>query len=306
MKLSNDVTIIGAGPAGMAAAIYLKRANIDFHIFEKSMPGGKLNMATQIDNYPGVANVDGFTLAMNFVDQLTKLGVKIESDDVIKVEKSENGFNVFTKNHEIESKAVIIATGMSPIKKKIINQDKFLGKGISYCAVCDGFFFKGKDVLVYGNDKRAYLEALYLSNLANRIYFVHDLEFYAGQEFDELIERENVVEYDGYKISEIDGDENVTSAKIVNLDNEEEVITLKVDGVFPLFDETPSNYIFDSLKIETKNNFFIVNDKLETSVPGIFAAGDCVLSLFKQVVSATRDGAVAANNVISYLRTIKK
>ena len=305
MKLVNDVTIIGAGPAGMSAAIYLKRANIDFHIFEKSMPGGKLNMATAIDNYPGIANVDGFTLAMNFVDQLTKLGVKIEGDDVIKVEKVEEGFNVYTKNHEILSKAIIIATGMNPIKKQIINQDKFLGKGVSYCAVCDGFFFRGKDVLVYGNNKRAYLEALYLADLVNKVYFVHDSNFESCIELTNLLERENVEEFAGYKILEIDGEENVASAKISNLETKEEKV-LEVSGVFPLFDETPSNYVFDSLNVETKNNFFIVNDKLETSIPGVYAAGDCVKNQLKQVVTATRDGAVAASNVIAYLRTIKK
>ena len=305
MKLVNDVTIIGAGPAGMSAAIYLKRANVDFHIFEKSMPGGKLNMATAIDNYPGIANVDGFTLAMNFVDQLTKLGVKIEGDDVIKVEKTEGGFNVFTKNHELFSKAIIIATGMNPIKKQILNQDKFLGKGVSYCAVCDGFFFRGKDVLVYGNNKRAYLEALYLADLVNKVYFVHDANYENCIELQNLLERDNVEEFSGYKILEIDGEENVSSAKISNLESKEETV-LEVNGVFPLFDETPSNYVFDSLGVETKNNFFIVNDKLETSIPGVYAAGDCVKNQLKQVVTATRDGAVAASNVIAYLRAIKK
>ena len=304
MKINNDATIIGAGPAGMSAAIYLKRANIDFNILEKSMPGGKLNMATEIDNYPGISKVDGFTLTMNFVNQLSELGVKIDSDEVLKIEKEDNFYKIFTKNHEITTKAIIIATGMNPIKKQVINQYKFLGSGVSYCDVCDGFFFKGKDVLVYGNNKRAYLEALYLSDLVNQINFVHDSNFEDCLEYQSLISKENVKTYSGYKLNKIDGEEKVSEVTIEDLKTKEEV-TLKVDGVFPLFDETPSNYIFESLNFETERNFFIVNNKMETNIPGIYAAGDCVKNELKQVVTATRDGALAASNAISYLRKVK-
>ena len=173
MKKIYDCVVIGAGVAGMTAAIYLKRANIDFILLEKGVPGGQINKSSNIENYPGFKKVDGPTLAFNIYEQIEKLGVDYKYGDVKEVRDSENYKVVCTDKEEFVTKTVIIATGRRPRELGLANEKKLLGSGISYCAYCDGMLYKNKDVIIIGGGNSALEEALYIADIANKVYIVH-------------------------------------------------------------------------------------------------------------------------------------
>lgn len=281
--------IVGAGPAGMTAAIYLKRAGIDFILMDKSAPGGELLKTSVIENYPGVSEVNGPDLAMKMVNQLKGLDIKPEFDEVLDITKNGNLFTVKTLKDEILCDNVILATGRVPNSLKIDGEDRFIGKGISYCAPCDGSFYKDKVVAIVGGGDTAVTDAIYMAGLAKKVYVLVRSDLKASKVLvQRLKSKENVVVIKPVSVSKIIYDERI---KGVVLNNEEEIL---VDGIFLAIGGRPDLKFASSLNLDEENGYLIVNSKMETSVRGIYGAGDIIKKDFYQIVTATNDGAVAA------------
>lgn len=289
-----DLIIVGAGVAGLTSAIYALRANKKVLILEKKSYGGQIIESLEVENYPGFLKISGFDLVNNIYKQVKSLGGEIKYEDVEKItfEKS-----VITNKNEYNAKSIILATGLVPRKLNINNEDKFIGKGISYCATCDGNFYKGLDVCVVGGGNTAMEDALYLANICNKVYLIHRrAEFRGENSLLEKLKNLNNVEII-YKeiIKSINGNENLNS--ITLSDNRE----INVSGLFVAIGRIPNNQNFKELINLDKDGFILVNEKQETNISGVFAAGDATSNTVKQLVTATSDGAVAAINAISYL-----
>lgn len=281
--------IVGAGPAGMTAAIYLKRAGIDFILMDKSAPGGELLKTSVIENYPGVSEVNGPDLAMMMVNQLKGLDIKPEFDEVLDITKNGNLFTVKTLKDEILCDNVILATGRVPNSLKIDGEDRFIGKGISYCAPCDGSFYKDKVVAIVGGGDTAVTDAIYMAGLAKKVYLIVRGEIKASKILvDRLKDKENVIVIKPAIVKKIIYDEVI---KGVLLDNGTEI---QLDGIFLAIGGRPMLSFVSSLDLEMDNGYLIVNNKMESSVKGIYGAGDIIKKDYYQIVTATNDGAIAA------------
>ena len=302
---SIDCLIIGAGPAGMTAALYLKRSNRTFKLLDFGAPGGKLNVIAKIDNYPGFNSISGPDLAMTFMEQISNLGIEVEYGKVGKLEKDQNNyFHAFTDEGEIIVKSILIATGVSPKEKKAPGEKEFLGKGVSYCATCDGAFFKGKNIALIGSDDRAVEEALYLANIVGKVYFASPKDIESTDEhLKSLLSLDNVELLPGYSLKEVKGESKVSSAILINGAEE---LALDVSGVFPLEEELGALDFLSNLKIDSDKGFLLVDENKQTNVSGLFAAGDVTKKKLRQVVNACGDGAEAATSIISYVRSFSK
>ncbi len=303
MRETNSV-IIGAGPAGITAALYLKRANIPFIWLEKSMPGGKLVNIAEVDNYPGLLHQDGFSLATALLQSAYDTGANIETSEVVEVLKENNYFLIKTNKDEILTKTVLVATGLANVPS-IQGEKEFFGKGVSYCATCDGPLLRKKKAAIYGNGNRVVEESLYLANIVGTLYLLVPADHLEGEInlVENLKEKSNVVITYNAKVSLIQGDNRVSS--ILYTDNEGEH-SLDISMIFPFAGERSATQFLSSLNVETERNFLVVDDSMMTSVPGLFAAGDIVKKRLRQVVTATSDGAIASSGIISYLNKLKK
>lgn len=289
-----DLIIVGAGVAGLTSAIYALRANKKVLILEKKSYGGQIIESLEVENYPGFLKISGFDLVNNIYKQVKSLGGEIKYEDVEKITSEKS---VITNKNEYNAKSIILATGLVPRKLNINNEDKFIGKGISYCATCDGNFYKGLDVCVVGGGNTAMEDALYLANICNKVYLIHRrAEFRGENSLLEKLKNLNNVEII-YKeiIKSINGNENLNF--ITLSDNRE----INVSGLFVAIGRIPNNQNFKELINLDKDGFILVNEKQETNISGVFAAGDATSNTVKQLVTATSDGAVAAINAISYL-----
>lgn len=294
-----DVTIVGAGIAGITLAIYLKRANIDFILLEGDKIGGKLNQINKIENYPGLLSTSGEEIISNLKKQLEYFHIETTYGLVQTILKHEVGFEVKTDVETIISKVVVIATGTSANKVEIINEDKYRGMGVSYCATCDGNFFKGLDVLVYGNNDIAIEEALYLANLANKVYFVSKDKELLGDIslINALKSKTNVEVILSHKVKEIVGDMYGVTSVILDDDK-----TIDVIGVFPYVGHKNTAMFLANLNPKTNKSFLVVDENLMSNIPGLFAIGDCIDKKVRQLATATNDGALAQNTIQAYLR----
>lgn len=300
MKLETQVVIVGAGIAGLSSAIYLKRGNVDFLLLDKGTPGGKLNNIHKIENYPGFSSVSGPDLASKLLEQAQNLGICVQYGLVAGILKEANGFCAYTEEDEIHCKGLIIATGLSNRTETVKGEKEFLGKGVSYCATCDGNFFKGKDVAVIGYEDHAVEDVIYLSGLARKVYFFlpKSLETPDSHRVS-LLSLPNVELHEDSSLVSVDGSRLVEKVTVAEQGSIKEYC---VSGVFPLFGEAPSSSLTSSLGLETKNGFIVANENLETSVPGVYACGDVVNKKLRQLVTASSDGAIAATSAIAFLR----
>ena len=283
--------IIGAGPAGMNAALYLKRAGIDVTIIEKNIPGGEMLKTNKIENYLGFESIDGGELALKMSKQIKDLGIKIIKDKVLKVIKKEK-FIVEMENEKIEADYVIVATGRTPRKLGLRGEDELTGKGISYCAVCDGAFYRGKNVAVIGGGDAALTEALYLSDLCEKVYVIvrHDLR--ASDILQSRVkDKENIIVIKNVNVSKLDYDDSLSS---ITLDDGK---TLPISGMFIAIGGTPQLGFLNDLNVTMKNGYIVTNDKMESSVKGLYAIGDVRYKDYYQIVTAVSDGAVAALSI---------
>ena len=296
-----DTVIIGAGPSGIGAAIALKKAGYDIALIEKSMPGGKINIAPRVDNYPGQKEIPGPDLAMIFYNRILDNELNFIGDEIISLTK-ENGLFVSKGNNDTYlSKTVYIASGTTERKIGLPNEDKLFGHGLSYCALCDGHFFKGQDVLVIGGGNSALKEAIHLAGITNHLYLIHRRNEFRGSNkiVDELKSHSNVTILTPYIPVELIGEDKLEAVKIKNRETEEETI-LNVQGVFPLVGQDPnSKYINLDIKNEWGN--IPVEKNMSTRVEGCFAGGDILPRDIRQIYLAEHDGMVASKSIMEYL-----
>lgn len=289
-----DIIIVGAGPAGLTAAIYALRAKKKVLIFEAKSYGGQITTAALVENYPGLESISGFDFATNLYNQVLKLGAEIKFETVLKIEE---GNKVTTKKGEYEAKAIILATGADKKKLNLAKEEMFAGRGISYCATCDGSFYKDKVVAVVGGGNAALEDALYLADLASKVYLIHRRdEFRADQYVKELEEKGNVEFIYDSNVVNFNGTNKLESIDIQNKDGE--VTTLAVDGLFVAVGQEPKNQIFANIIDLDEAGYIKTEDGVHTSKPKIYVAGDARPKMLKQLVTATSDGAIAATTAI--------
>jgi len=302
MEKVYDTIIIGAGPAGLTASIYAKRAMLDFLFLEKWLPGGEIANTYEVENYPGIHYISGAELADKMVDHTRHLGIEILLESVEKVDFKGDTKTIVTNKNTYHSKTIIIATGASPRKLGVEGEEKFSGKGVSYCAVCDGALFKDKTLAVIGGGDVAVEDVIYLSRIAKKVYLIHrrDELRAAKKDQERMFELENIEVIWDSVVESFNGDEFLESLTVYNKKTKKKT-NLGVDGAFVAIGLRPNvDYLGDVVEL-TDGNYIKTNQFLETSVKGVFAAGDVRDTLLRQVVTSVSDGALAVNALQKYL-----
>jgi len=302
MKSSYELIIIGAGPAGLAAAQYGARANLETLVIEEMAPGGQTLLIDQLENYPGILEpVSGYDLAETMRVQAERFGAEFTSSSVEKIEKRGTGFSIKTSDGIFEAEAVIIATGAKHRRLGVPGEEEFIGKGVSYCATCDGPFFKGKKMLIVGGGDSACDEAMYLSKLSDTIVMIHRRDRFRAQKAlaERVLSNPNIKVRFNTVATKISGSkklESVTLKDVATGETRDEAF----DAVFVFVGSDPNTSIVpDVAKDET--NSIIADERMATSVPGLFAAGDVRVSPFRQIITACSDGAIAAHAASQYI-----
>ena len=295
-----DVIIIGAGPAGISASIYLKRANVNCLLLESDAPGGLLNKIHKIENYPGFTDDTGSILAFRMYSQVESLGIDLKIEKVINIKSTNDSYEVFTKNNVFVSKYIIIATGKTPKKLEIKNSEKYEGKGISYCAVCDGALYRNKDIAIVGGGNTAIDTANYMSNIANKIYIINrSSNLRADQKGQEEIKKlENVNVLYNTKLKDIIGDDTGVQGVVL-----EDGTEINLSGIFVCIGQTNNSAFYQNLNLKTDNKGIVVDKDLKTTANNVYACGDSISKDLYQVVTATSEGAMVASNIIKLVRS---
>lgn len=298
-----DIIIVGGGPAGMTAAIYGASARKKVLILEKDSMGGKILKTNKIKNYPGFEEISGFDYSNNLFNQVKKLGVEVKFEEVLKINKDKN---IITNKNKYNAGAIIIATGSKNKTLNILNEDKFLGKGISYCATCDGMFFKGKNVAIVGGGNSSISEALYLSNIVKKLYVIYrqkDFKF-DSIDLETLKKKDNVTFIFNSTVSKLNGNEFIESITVKNNeDNNESEIS--VDGLFISIGFTPLSSLCEEILELSDNGYILSNEECTTNIDGVFVAGDVRKKSVRQLTTACSDGTIAAIKAFNYLNRKK-
>lgn len=292
-----DIIIIGAGPAGMTAAIYALRSNKRVLLLEAKSYGGQIVNAYKIENYPGLPNVSGYELATNMYNQVKELGCSIKYETVIKIEKN----MVVTNKDEYRCKAIILATGVKNRRLDIENEDKYIGKGISYCAICDGNFYKDKIVAVVGGGNSALEDALYLSSVAKKVYLIHRRDFFRGDNkyLEKIKDQSNIEILTNVRVIKLLGDEVLSGIEVQDkMDINKKIV---IDGLFIAIGQEPNNKMFSDVVDLDNNGYIISRDGVHTSCDGIYVAGDARVKNLRQLTTAVADGSITASVVIKEL-----
>lgn len=303
-----DVTIIGGGPAGLAAGIYASRAALKTLLIEKGMPGGLAASTDSIENYPGFAEgISGPELMMQMDAQARRFGLEVISENVEGIKPMEDHFVINTEDIEINTKTIILATGAQPRKLKIAGEEEYTGRGVSWCATCDGAFFKDKVVAVVGGGDAAVEEAIYLTKFATKVHIIHRRdELRATKILQERAKENGKIEFQWNSVVEkIAGDTTVKEITLKNVQNGQ-TEDLKVDGIFIYVGTKPVSEIVSKLIDLDERGYIITDEDMHTSRPGIFAAGDIRQKTLRQVVTAVADGAIAAVSAEKYIEEQKK
>lgn len=299
-KESYDAIVVGAGPAGLAAAIYLVRANLKTLVLEAEKPGGKLNIVKTIENYPGFSSVSGEELARNMVKHAETVGVKIiYPARVVSFELNENPKILRTREKEYYARNVLLAMGVQRKKLQIPRAENFLGKGVSYCAICDGNFFKGKDVALIGNDDETIADALYLSGMTNKIYLIPGVKppRFQPQRLEKLLSKGNVKYLPLHEPTEILGTTAVEKVRVKSPEGQTK--ELNVQGVFVAGEKTPMAALLANTGLKTDSSGCIkVDNKMRTSLSGVYAAGDITCGRKFQIAVSVGQGVTAALEII--------
>lgn len=294
-----DIIIIGSGIAGLTSAIYALNNKRKVLILESQTYGGQIINSNIINNYPGFLEISGFDLMTNIYNQVKNLGGVIKYEEVLEITKNKK---IITKNETYEAKSIIISTGLAPRKLNLENEDKFIGKGISYCATCDGSFYKDKVVMVVGGGNTAIEDVIYLSNICKKVYLVYRRkELRKDVNLTEKVkELSNVEIIYNSNIEKLNGDESLNSVDIINKDTEK-ITNIIIDGLFVAIGKIPSGNIFKDLLNVTENGYIITDEDCHTNIDGIYAAGDIRKKKLRQLVTAASDGAIAAIEAIKYI-----
>lgn len=297
-----DIAVIGAGPAGLTSALYALRADKTVVVLEKATFGGQITFSPKLENYPGTGTLSGNEFASKLVEQVMEQGADIELEDVVSVSKNGDVFTVVTEDTEYEAKSVIIATGARHRMLGLENEENLVGNGISFCAVCDGAFYKDQTVAVIGGGNSALQEALLLSSLCKKVYVVQNLAFLTGEErlAKELESKDNVEIILSNVVVKFNGEDELQSIVVKNTETEEEK-TITIDGVFIAIGLIPQNDAFAELINLDSYGYADSDEDCTTRTEGIFVAGDCRKKKIRQVATAVGDGAVAALAACNYI-----
>ena len=286
-----DTIIIGGGPAGLTSAIYLRRANKKVLVLEANVCGGQIVNAKDVQNYPGFNSISGYELSEKMMNQALELGAEIKYETVLKVEEDKT---IYTNSNTYKAKTIIIAVGSKNRKLKLENEEKLIGKGISYCATCDGNFFKGKEVAVVGGGDTALDDILYLSDIASKVYAIVRSDKFKGEinQLSEIEKKDNVVIKYNSVVTGLKG-ESLLEGIIVN-ENEE----INVSGLFIAIGQEPNNMMFKNIIDLDENGYIITIDDVKTKHDGIYVVGDAREKMLRQLTTAASDGALAATYAV--------
>ncbi len=296
-----DIIVIGAGTAGLTAAIYGRRALKKVLVFEANSYGGQIINTLDIENYPGFEHIDGYTYSTKLLTQAQNLGAEILFEKVIDIVDKNDYKEVITSNNKYETKTIILATGSSNRKLGIDREKEFIGKGVSFCATCDGTFFKGKDVAVVGGGNAALEEAIYLSNIVNKVYLIHRRDTFSAEYayVEEIKKIGNIEVIYNSNVTKLIGDDRLTSIEVTDKDNN--IRDINIDCLFVSIGQVPENNNFAKLVNVDDKGYIIASEDCHTNIEGIYVAGDTRTKLLRQLVTAAGDGAVAATEAIKYI-----
>lgn len=303
MPLNFDVVVIGSGPAGIAASIYLKRANLDVVMIDGNAPGGQINRVSMIENYPGFSKIAGADLAFNMFSQTQELGIPYKYGTVIDIIADGDKKIIKTNKEEYICKAVIIATGRKPKELGLPNEKGLIGRGISWCAICDGALFKDKDVILVGSGNNALEESLYMSGIANKVNIVLDQGEFTGDKIlqDQVLSNPKIIVHRNAEVIKLNVDNNIlTSVDIKNNKNGDSK-TIPASGMFIYIGFKPSIEYTRGLELKSHNGYIIVDSNMKTSVNGVYACGDVIEKELYQITTAIAEGSIAATSAIKYI-----
>ena len=308
MEKIYDTVILGGGPAGISAGVYCARGNISCAVIDTSLLGGQPTNYLEIENYLGFPSIEGWELSEKFEEHLDKFNVeKFTMEEIQSVDLVSNPKVIKTLKGEYKAHSVIIATGAKPSKLNVKGEQEFTGRGVSYCAVCDGAFYKDKTVVVVGGGNAAVEEGIYLTKFALKVYIVHRRDaLRADKIVQERAFKNNKIEFIwDSAVQEIQGDGKVQTAVVKNLKTGE-ISHIQTDGVFPYIGFTPNCDGFNGQLQQDEKGFITVDENLQTSIPGVFAAGDVRVTPLRQVITAVADGAIAGVSAVKYLERVKE
>lgn len=299
--MTYDVGIIGSGPAGLSAAIYAKRANLSAVVIEKEYEGtGQIAESGRVDNYLGLPGISGYDLGEQFREHAVKLGVSFLEQEVTEIKKEDSAVFtiIFEDGSSVETKTVIYAAGATPRRANIPGEQEYSGKGVSYCAICDGSFYRGKKVAVLGGGDTALDDAVYLADLAEQVYVIHRRKEFRGAAttVEKLRKKENITFVLEHQVKEITGAEKVNGVVL------EDGTAIAVDGVFVAYGSVPQTNLVKELVTLDAAGYVKAEETGETSLAGLYVAGDARTKKLRQVVTAVSDGANAATAVVEYLK----
>ena len=296
-----DIIIVGAGPAGLTAAIYGRRALKSVLVLEALSYGGQTINTLDIENYPAAAHISGFDFATNLYNQVKELGAEVKVEKVTNITDMGDIKKVATAKNEYETKTIILATGADNRKLGLENEDSLIGKGISYCATCDGNFFKGKDVAVVGGGNTALEDTLYLTDLVNKVYLIHRRDEFRGDPtiVEKLKEKDNVEFVYNSNVTKLISNDKLEAIEVTNKDGSKKEIN--VSGLFVAIGKVPENENFKNLISLDDSGYIIASEDCHTNIEGIFVAGDNRVKELRQLVTATSDGAIAATEAVKYI-----
>ena len=302
-----DIIVVGAGPAGLCAALYARRAQKSVLVIEKATFGGQITHSPRVENIPGFLELTGNEFAAKLLEQVITHGADIELDEVKSIQKSDTGYAVITETSCFSTKSVIIATGSKHRPLGIEREEEFVGEGISYCAVCDGAFYKDRTVAIIGGGNTALQEAVLLSDTCKKVYVVQNLDHMTGEGslVAKLEGRENVEFILSTVVTELIGTGELEGIKIKGADGNES--TLELDGVFVAIGQIPENEPFADVVALSERGYIVAGEDCipDTDCEGIFVAGDCRTKSIRQVTTATADGAVAALAACHYVDSLE-
>ena len=307
MKRIYDMVILGGGPGGYTAALYAARAGLDTVVLERLSAGGQMALTNEIDNYPGFPEgIDGFELGMKFQEQAEKFGAKTEYAEVRGLELHSDPKVLHTSEGDFLARTVVIATGAGPRKLGLPDEERLTGRGVHYCAHCDGMFYRGKTVAIVGGGNSAAAEALYLSRVAKKVILIHRRDSLRATKIyhEPLKNLSNLEFYWNSAVTELIGDERLRAVRVKNLLSGEEE-ELQIDALFVSIGRKPASGLVEGLLELDSAGYIVAGESTETSVPGVYAVGEVRTKVLRQVVTAVADGAMAVHHAEEYLAELQ-
>ena len=300
-----DIVIVGAGPAGLTAAIYARRASKKVLVLEAKNYGGQIINTLDIENYPAETHISGFDFATKLFNQAKDLGTEIIFEKVIEIKNHDETKEAITENNNYKAKTIILATGSENRKLGIENENELIGKGISYCATCDGAFYRNQDVAVVGGGNTALEDALYLTDIAKKVYLIHRRDEFRGEDstLNLLKQKDNIEFIYNSNVIKLNANERLESIEVKNKSGN--IRTIEVKGLFVAIGRIPENENFSKLINVDSSGYIIAGENCNTNISGVFVAGDNRTKEVRQLVTATSDGAIAATEAIKYINSNK-